>query len=119
VGEPDVGGDRGVVEELVQLNNELATMARERARRERELERTRQRLQAALEELETSYWHLKKIQEFLPLCMGCGRIKTAEAEWQSVAEYLKDNEIFLSHGYCPPCSAAVLQEYGLDDEEPQ
>jgi hypothetical protein len=118
VGEPDVRGDRGVVEEMVQLNNELATMARERARRERELERTRQRLQAALDELETSYWHLKKIQEVLPLCMRCGRVKTDEAEWQSVVEYLKANEIFLSHGYCPPCSTAVLQEFGLD-EEPQ
>ncbi len=116
VGEPDGRGDHSVVEELMQLNNEFATMARERARRERELERTRQRLQAALDDLETSYWHLKKIQEVLPLCMRCGKVKTTEAEWQSVVEYLKANKIFLSHGYCPPCSEAVMADLGLEDE---
>lgn len=116
LGEPDTTGDRTAAEELMLLNNELATVARERARRERELERTRQRLEAAIEELETSYWHLQKIQEVLPLCMRCGKVKTDEARWQTVVEYLKDNEIFLSHGYCPSCTELVFREHGLTEE---
>ena len=119
IGEPDVAGDRTAADELMRLNNELATMARERARRERELERTRQKLQAALDEIETSYWHLQKIQEVLPLCMQCGKVKTDEARWQTVADYLRENEIFLSHGYCPGCAEAVLREHGLLEAESQ
>lgn len=118
LGEPDTSGDRTAAEELMRLNNELATVARERARRERELERTRRELEAAIEELETSYWHLKKIQEVLPLCMRCGKVKTDEARWQTVAEYLKENEIFLSHGYCPGCTELVFREHGLAEESP-
>jgi PAS domain-containing protein len=116
VGEPEVDGDRSAAEELMLLNNELATLARERARRERELEQTRAELETTLEELRTSYWHLQKIQEVLPLCMKCGRVKTAEAEWQPVVDYLKENEIFLSHGYCPNCAETVEREFGLEEQ---
>ncbi|MEX2048668.1 MAG: PAS domain-containing protein [Gemmatimonadota bacterium] len=114
VGEPDSTGDAKAAGELMRLNNELATMARERARREKLLEKTRHDLEHALEELQTSYWHLQKVQEVLPICMGCGKIKGDKANWQTLADYLKDNEIFLSHGYCPSCEAAFLAEHGLD-----
>lgn len=59
VGEPTTESDRPAAEEIMRVNNELATMARERGRRERELEKLRARLEAALEELKTSYWHLQ------------------------------------------------------------
>ena len=118
LGEREVDRDGAAAEELILANNELATLARERARRQRELERTRRELQATLDELRTSYWHLQKIQEVLPLCMSCGRVKTDAARWQSVAEYLKDNEIFLSHGYCPSCAELYAREHGLEESEP-
>lgn len=114
LGESDVEEDRSTASELMSLNNELATMARERARRERELERIRGKLQAALDDLKTSYWHLRKIQEFLPICMECGKFKAEGAEWQTLAEYLKANEILLSHGYCPACAETYAERYGLD-----
>jgi hypothetical protein len=117
VGEPLAEGDRNATQQLLSLNNELALIARERSREKRELQRTRDRLAAALEELETSYWHLKKIQEVLPLCLSCGRVKTADATWQSVVEYLKENSLFLSHGYCPECADAFLEEMGLQEEQ--
>jgi PAS domain-containing protein len=115
VGEPEAESDRSSADELMRLNNEFATMVRELARRERELVRTRGELESALEELRTSYWHLQKIQEVLPLCMECGKVKTGSASWQTVMEYLKANEIFLSHGYCPECGDALLRQ--LDMEE--
>lgn len=116
VGESEVEEERGAAEELMRLNSELSNLARERARRQRELERTQGELEAALEELRTSYWHLQKIQEVLPLCMSCGKVKTSEAEWDSVVDYLKANQIFLSHGYCPACEAEVLRKYDLEDD---
>ncbi len=114
LGEPDAAADAAAADELMRLNNELSTMARERARRQRELDRTRRELEATLEELETSYWHLQKIQEVLPVCMQCGKVKTVDLEWQSVIDYLKANDVFLSHGYCPDCADTVLREAGLE-----
>lgn len=117
-GEPEAEDGRAATEEMMRLNNELATMARERARSQRELERARVELEQTLEELQTSYWHLQKIQEVLPVCVGCGKIKTDEAEWQNVADYLAANEIFLSHGYCPACLDSYERDIDFQVEEP-
>lgn len=116
VGEADAGGARATADQLMQLNNEFATVTRELTRRSRELEEAKAELSKALEELRTSYWHLQKIQEVLPVCMRCGRIRGDGATWQSVVEYLRSNDIFLSHGYCPECADATMRQYGLEDE---
>lgn len=114
-GEPEESSDRNAADELMSLNNELATMARERVRRQRELERTQRELQDVLDKLQSSFWHLEKMQEVLPLCMRCGKVKTDEARWQTLVEYLKENEILLSHAYCPTCTDLVVQEHGVED----
>jgi hypothetical protein len=85
-------------EEALRLNNELSVLLRDNVQKTRALE-------AALAELDTSYWHLKKIQEVLPICMECGKVKTSESHWEDVAKYLRENSLFLSHGYCPACAA--------------
>lgn len=117
-GEPEAEDGRAATDEMMRLNNELATVARERARNQRELERARDELERTLEELQTSYWHLQKIQEVLPVCVGCGKVKTDEPEWQTVVDYLAANEIFLSHGYCPACLERYEREIGFEVEEP-
>lgn len=112
LGEPDVEEDRAVAGELLRLNNELSVVSRENVRRARELEVARRKLEEAVAELEDSYWHLRKIQEHIPLCMRCGKMKTGDAEWTSLVDYLKANEILVSHGYCPACAARLLEEKG-------
>ena len=37
--------------------------------------------------------------------MHCGKVKTGEARWEGVVDYLKKNSLFLSHGFCPDCFA--------------
>ncbi len=113
LGEPDLEEDRTVAEELLMLNNELSVLSRENARRNRELETARRELADALAERESSYWHLRKIQEHMPLCMRCGKMKTGDAEWESLVDYLRSNDILVSHGYCPTCADDVLQEEGV------
>jgi heme-degrading monooxygenase HmoA len=93
---------------LLELNNELAVLARENARKGLELERARADVQRTLDELNATHWHLRKIQEVLPICMKCGKVKTGDASWESVVEYLRKNTLFLSHGYCPDCGALAL-----------
>ena len=110
LGEPDASDDRRATDQLMQVTNEMATLARENTRRRRELEETQRELTAALEELRTSYWHLQKIQEVIPICMQCGRVKADAANWQTLVQYLMSNQIFLSHGYCPDCAERVMRE---------
>lgn len=121
VAESEGGEGREMSAELVRLNNEWATLSRELARRSRELEGARNELAETLERLESTHWHLKKIQEVLPVCMGCGQVKGDEVTWEPVVEYLRRNDIFVSHGYCPACAGAVLEaaeraEAPVDDE---
>jgi PAS domain-containing protein len=116
IGEPADAITDGTTQELMRVNNEFATLTRELARKSRELERTHAELSSTLKDLETSYWHLRKIQEVMPVCMGCGQVKADGSRWESVSDYLRSNEIFLSHGYCPPCAKAVALEYGLEEE---
>ena len=76
----------------------------------KELECVNARLQHALDEIDNMYWHLRKIQEVLPICLECGKVKTGEGSWQTVVDYLKSNSQFLSHGYCPECYERTVAE---------
>ena len=101
--------------ELIELNNSHAVVTREKSRQAKALEKARAQLQAALEELDQSYWHLRKIHEVLPICAVCGRVRSGdgEASWETVVEYLKNNSRFLSHGLCPDCLQKTREEWGL------
>lgn len=111
LGEPPLEGNRTLQEELLQLNNQLTVLSRENIRKGRELANTVKKLEEAHEQLDKSFWHLRKIQEVLPICMECGKVKTADASWEDVVSYLKKNSRFLSHGYCPECVDKVMNRY--------
>lgn len=114
LGEPS-SRHEGVPEQLYDLNNRLTVLARENARRGREVEQARAQLAATLEQLETTYWHLKKIQEVLPICMRCHQVKTGDHQWQDVVDYLKAHAPFISHGYCPACLPEILKEFEITE----
>lgn len=116
LGELESPADLGGVEELTRLNNELAVLARERARQGRALERARDRAEATLSELETSFWHLRKVQEVLPFCMACGKVRTDPETWLPLVEYLHQNDILVSHAFCPPCAEDWARREGLEGE---
>lgn len=115
IGERDSETSQDVAAHMFQINNEYATLTREIARKSRDLARVNAELERTLADLTTSYWHLQKIQEVLPVCMSCGQVKGDGSRWEPVVEYLKTNDIFLSHGYCPPCFDRVMTD--MDDED--
>jgi hypothetical protein len=118
VGERPLTSEDVLQRELIELNNTLAVLSRENSRKSRELKRANQRLEETLEELNRSFWHLRKIQEVLPICVECGVVKTSEATWEPVADYLRKHSLFLSHGYCPECAAAIRDEWKKHGEAP-
>lgn len=117
LGERVVAREETLRRELLELNNTLAVLSRESARKGRELQAANTRLEETLEELNRSFWHLRKIQEVLPVCMECGKIKTADASWEPIIDYLRKNSLLLSHGYCPECVVKVREALGLPPRE--
>jgi hypothetical protein len=73
----------------------------------------------ALEDLHASHWHIKRLQEALPICMYCHRVRTAEGAWQGVDEYLAEHSDFLSHGLCPDCLERAQRDMGLGNGAPR
>jgi response regulator RpfG family c-di-GMP phosphodiesterase len=71
------------------------------------LKRDNERLRRVLDDFSNAFWHLRKLQEVLPLCMGCGRVRDEQGRWVALPAFLQRNGAFLSHGYCPPCEAML------------
>lgn len=103
VGEPPWEDHRALEVQLQALNNELAVLSRDHARRAKELEQ-------ALAELRDSHWHLQKIADVLPMCVECRAVRTGADSWEDVSEFLIRSADFLSHGYCARCAAALDRE---------
>ncbi len=113
-GEVDVANERWHAGQLMQLNNEMAVISRERARHSKELSAAKQALADTLDAIRSTHWHLKRIQEHLPVCMECGKIRVDSTRWASLVDYLKDNEILVTHGCCPDCMRDLEARWGLD-----
>jgi hypothetical protein len=110
IGEPPVEPERRLHAELQLLNNELAVIAREHAQGRKLVARAHAELESVHRELKDSHWHLRKIQEFLPICMMCHKVKTADGQWDELARFVREHTDFLTHGYCPQCQANALAD---------
>lgn len=106
VGEPHREAEQRLHRELVDLNNQLAVLTRENARQRKQVEQ-------AMAQLQESHWQLKKISQVLPICLRCHKVKGEGAEWQTLIDFISAHSQFLSHGYCPECSAAVTKEWNI------
>lgn len=101
IGEPPLLPYLRLGDHLAEYANELAVEARERGRKAKHLA-------LELEERKRTRWELRRDQEVLPICMGCGRVRTADLGWESLVDFLHRSSDFLSHGYCEPCLQEVL-----------
>ena len=106
--------NRRLIQQLAELN-ESATDSAARIKNLEEsqsiVQGDNQTLKASYDQLNKSFWHLRKIQEILPICMACGKVKTADSGWEDVVSFLKKNSMFLSHGYCPECADKIMREF--------
>jgi hypothetical protein len=66
---------------------------------------------------------VKQLQEFLPICGYCKKIRDDKRYWQRVEEYFGAQQgAKFSHGVCPDCyereMAPQLRKLGLDTAYP-
>ncbi|MFL5620683.1 MAG: PAS domain-containing protein [Gemmatimonadaceae bacterium] len=67
----------------------------------KQAEEERERLVA---ELQTALAEVRTLQEFLPICAYCKRIRDDENYWHSVEAYISTHtDTRFSHGICPSC----------------
>jgi hypothetical protein len=110
LGHDFVQDERELQREMGEINSELLVMARERERQNKEVKAAKLSLEKTLHELNTFYWHLRKIREVLPICVKCGKVESGDARWEDLIAFMPARFPFLGHGYCPECAAIVQSE---------
>lgn len=103
LGEPNVDDLETTQVMLMQLNNKNSELARDNAKKSAEL-------QKLLDDSRDSHWHLEQLQELLPICSYCGKVKNSTGLWQSLESYLQESSDFLTHGICPACAEQARTE---------
>lgn len=81
--------------------------ATHRRQYERELLEARRRAEEAFE-------HVRRLQELMPICAWCRRVRSDDGYWEEVGAYLAARGASVTHGICADCATTHL---GLTEEE--
>lgn len=74
----------------------------------KQAEEQRERL---VRELQAALADVNKLQEILPICMYCKKIRDDQNYWQAVESYISNNtKTQFSHGICPTCLPHAHEE---------
>ena len=66
-------------------------------------------------ELEEALASVKALRGLLPMCSYCKRIRVDDTYWQQLEGYITDHsDAQFSHGICPECYPALLDQAKLD-----
>lgn len=71
--------------------------ATERRRYEQDLLEARRRAETALETV-------RRLEELLPICAWCRRVRTKQGAWMQLDQYLSDVGVPVTHGICQECA---------------
>lgn len=95
--------ERGIVEHLSKLSDEMTNLMRELHKEKATLER--------------SIARIKRLEGIISICSYCHRIRNEQQAWQRLEEYLFDHaDAQFSHGICPGCAEKHFgPEYGDTD----
>ena len=66
--------------------------------------------EALLRQLQTTLAEVKELQEILPICMYCRKIRDDANYWQTVEAFISHHtNTKFSHGICPTCYKRVVE----------
>ena len=69
-----------------------------------ERDRTEAKREAALQELQNAFEHIKALRGLLPMCASCKKIRDDEGYWDYIENYIQTHsEATVTHGICPDC----------------
>ncbi len=62
-------------------------------------------------ELEEALAHVSRLQDLLPICSYCKKVRNETNYWEQVESYLASrSDVKLTHGICPQCLETMLRE---------
>ena len=71
-----------------------------------------------MRQLEATLAEVKTLQEILPICSYCRKIRDDENYWHSVEEYISEHtRSRFSHGICPDCMISQVEPYFSDETD--
>jgi hypothetical protein len=107
IGEEYVKAEEHLQRSLLELNAQLAIAVRDHFYQNRVLGHAIEQLELALDHVNKVFSGLKSVQEPLPVCMDCGKLRVAD-DWVEIP-IPSGFPHLLTHGYCPHC-LEVAQE---------
>jgi PAS domain-containing protein len=73
------------------------------------LQEERERL---IGELEAALATVRTLEDILPICSGCRRIREVDESWSRLDDYVAQHAaVQFSHGLCPECATRLYPEY--------
>jgi sigma-B regulation protein RsbU (phosphoserine phosphatase) len=71
---------------------------------------TQAALSTRVRQLEQAMAHVQQLQELLPICTYCKRVRSDENYWTQVESYLGEHlDVQFSHGICPSCYEKIVE----------
>lgn len=62
-------------------------------------------------ELEAAQTEIRQLQEILPICSVCKKIRDDAGAYHQLESYISQHSnVVFSHGYCPDCAGQVMRE---------
>ncbi len=69
------------------------------------------RLERTVDELEQALAEVQSLQDLLPICAWCNKVRDDEAYWHTLESYLAARAgVRFTHGICPDCRDEVLEK---------
>lgn len=68
------------------------------------------------EKLRQALSEIKVLENFLPICAECKKIRDKDGQWHEPEVYIgQHSNTQFSHGYCPECAKRAIEEVGLTE----
>lgn len=75
-----------------------------------ERKRAAEEREKLVEELRTALAEVRTLQEYLPICSYCRKVRDDKNYWTQIENYVTEHTgSMFSHGICPECYAKVVQ----------
>jgi CHASE2 domain-containing sensor protein len=97
--------------ELIQRSKEKEAANSELEKKHAEVTGLKSALEHRVTELEDALARVKQLEEMLPICMYCKKIRDDEDYWERLESYFEKHAgVMFTHSICPECYQSQLQE---------
>ena len=76
-------------------------------------------LLARVRELEAAQAHVRQLQEIIPICATCKKIRDDAGAYHQMEAYIsRHSNVAFSHGLCPECEEKLMRMLDAEDARP-